>query len=300
MAASAGQKPEDPKLRVARRLGLVPTTQEIVERWLDEAVPAEGGAAALDAGCGRLSQLRPLRPRLSRFVGVDIHAPSKPLTWLDEFAVADLCTDVDAFPPATFDVTLSNFTVEHFADPVAAFRTIGAWLKPGGWLVITTVNRRHPLVDLYLSIPTELRSRVQPIVKKSEADAHPLVGACNTPRLIRRGAPGGGLHGHRDRDHQPPGARLGPDAADVGPGPAGRPGRALDAGPPVDDRGAGAPRRSLTHPQECAAPSSSTRLRPRVGTADRRPRPSASASRPSVIAFIDGAIPATTVARTRP
>lgn len=182
-----GAKPEDRKQRISRALGLVPTTQEVVERWLDEAVPADGGAAALDAGCGRLSLLRPLRPRLDRFVGVDIHAPAKPLKWLDEFAVADLCTDVDAFPPGTFDVTLSNFTVEHFADPVAAFRTIGAWLKPGGWLVITTVNRRHPLVDLYLSIPTELRSKVQPIVKKSQADAHPLVGVCNTPRLIRDG-----------------------------------------------------------------------------------------------------------------
>ncbi|MFN8621054.1 MAG: class I SAM-dependent methyltransferase [Chloroflexota bacterium] len=165
----------------------MPTTQDVVERWLDEAVPSEGGAAALDAGCGRLSLLRPFRPRLARFVGVDIHAPAKPLNWLDEFAVADLCTDADAFPDGTFDVALSNFTVEHFADPVSAFRTIQGWLKPGGWLVITTVNRRHPFVDLYLSIPAELRDRVQPVVKKSQADAHPLVGACNTPALIRAG-----------------------------------------------------------------------------------------------------------------
>ena len=185
--ARRARREEDPRVRVSRALGLVPTTQDIVERWLDEAVPREGGAAALDAGCGRLSLLRPLRPRLARFVGVDIHAPARPLHWLDEFAVADLCADTDAFPAGTFDVALSNFTVEHFADPVAAFRTIGGWLKPGGWLVITTVNRRHPFVDLYLSIPTGLRSQVQPIVKKSQADAHPLVGACNTPRRIRDG-----------------------------------------------------------------------------------------------------------------
>lgn len=181
------RRAEDPRLRLSRRLGLTPTTQDVVRRWLDEAVPQEGGAAALDAGCGRLSQLRPLRSRLSRFVGVDIHEPPRPLHWLDSFVVADLCRDVDAFPEGTFDVTLSNFTVEHFADPVGAFRTIGTWLKPGGWLVITTVNRRHPLVDLYLSMPPEVRTRVQPVVKKSEADAHPLVGACNTPRLIREG-----------------------------------------------------------------------------------------------------------------
>jgi SAM-dependent methyltransferase len=181
------RRPEDARLRVARRLGLTPTTGEVVERWLDQAVPRAGGASALDAGCGRLSQLRPLRPRLARFVGVDIHAPAKPLGWLDEFAIADLCRDTDAFPAATFDVALSNFTVEHFADPVAAFRTVGAWLKPGGWRVITTVNRRHPFVDLYLSMPAAVRDVAQPMVKKSHADAHPLVGACNTPRLIRDG-----------------------------------------------------------------------------------------------------------------
>lgn len=181
------RRARDPRLRISRALGLQPATQDVVHGWLDEAIPAAGGAVALDAGCGRLSLLRPFRPRLARFVGVDIHAPARHLRWLDEFAVADLCRDTGAFPAETFDVALSNFTVEHFADPVAAFRTIGAWLRPGGWLVITTVNRRHPLVDLYLSLPAGLRARLQPMVKRDEADAHPLVGACNTPRLIRDG-----------------------------------------------------------------------------------------------------------------
>jgi SAM-dependent methyltransferase len=167
-------------------MGLEPTTQDVVGRWLDEALPARD-AVALDAGCGRLSQLRPFRTRLARFVGVDIHAPARPLEWLDEFRVADLCRDADAFPEATFDVALSNFTVEHFAEPVAAFRIVGRWLRPGGWLVITTVNRRHPFVDAYLGVPAGVRGRVQGLVKRSAADAHPLVGACNTPALVREG-----------------------------------------------------------------------------------------------------------------
>lgn len=158
-----------------------------MDRWLDASIAADGGAAALDAGCGRLSQLRPFRPRLARFVGVDIHAPARPLEWLDDFRVADLCVDSDAFAPGTFDVALSNFTVEHFADPVAAFRIVQAWLKPGGWLVLTTVNRAHPFVDAYLSLPDGVRDRIQPVVKRSAADAHPLIGACNTPGRIRRG-----------------------------------------------------------------------------------------------------------------
>jgi len=180
------RRPEDRRGRIGRRLGLTPTTQDIVERWLDGSLPA-GGASALDAGCGRLSQLRPFRHRLARFAGVDIHAPERPLEWLDEFRVADLCADVDAFAAGSFDVVLSNFTVEHFADPVAAFGIIRGWLRPGGWLVITTVNRAHPFVEAYLDLPVGVRGALQPVVKRSAADAHPLVGACNTPRLVREG-----------------------------------------------------------------------------------------------------------------
>jgi SAM-dependent methyltransferase len=170
--------------RVATGLGIVPLTREVVWDWLDEALPRQGGAA-LDAGCGRQSQLKPFRKRIARFIGVDIHEPSRTLRWLDEFVIADVCRDVSAFPEGSFDVALSSFTVEHFADPSAAFHSLSTWLKPGGWLIISTVNRRHPFVDAYLSLPDDLRSQIQPIVKASEADAHPLVGVCNTPAALR-------------------------------------------------------------------------------------------------------------------
>lgn len=202
-AAARRARREGLRGRIARRLGLVPATQDVVEAWLGAALPAGGSGTALDAGCGRQSLLKPLKPRLARLVGVDIHAPRQPLGWLDDFVVADLCRDAGAFPEGTFDVALSNFTVEHFADPVAAFRTIHGWLRPGGTLVITTVNRRHPLVDLYLSVPAGLRDPLQRLVKKSAADAHPLVGACNTPARIRAGLAAAGYTGIevRTTDH---------------------------------------------------------------------------------------------------
>jgi SAM-dependent methyltransferase len=172
------------RARISRRLGLVPTTQDVVGSWLDAALPVRG-ASALDAGCGRLSQLRPFRDRIGRFVGVDIHRPARPVAWLDEFHVADLCTDAAAFPAETFDLVLSSFTVEHFANPRSAFRIIHGWLRPGAWLVVTTVNRAHPFVNAYLSLPRDLRGRAQHLVKATAADAHPLVGACNTPAEMR-------------------------------------------------------------------------------------------------------------------
>lgn len=164
-----------------------PTLAEVVRRELDSVITSSSvDLAVLDAGCGRVSALRPYRSRIARFVGADIHAPAPgALPHLDEFVTADLCADASAFPPESFDVVLSSFTVEHFADPGAAFANMRRWLRPGGHLVLTTVNRRHPFVWAYLAMPGALRGRIQRLVKATAADAHPLVGACNSPGMLR-------------------------------------------------------------------------------------------------------------------
>jgi SAM-dependent methyltransferase len=177
------------RFSVLARLGLAPSTGELVHAALDRAflaAEADGDPiAVLDAGCGRASALRPYRGRIARFVGADIHRPAPgSLPYLDEFATVDLCVDGEAFPTGTFHLILSSFTVEHFADPMAAFRHLRGWLRPGGRLVVTTVNRRHPFVRAYLSTPERARRSLQRLVKATAADAHPLVGACNDPATI--------------------------------------------------------------------------------------------------------------------
>jgi SAM-dependent methyltransferase len=181
---TAAARAEPRRLQVLPRLGLRPTTADVLRGFLDGALPA-AGAQALDAGCGRQSALVAFRPRLAHLAGVDLHPPVRPLRWLDQFVLADVCRDEKAFAPESFDVALSSFTVEHFADPEAAFRVIRGWLRPGGWLVLTTVNRGHPFVDAYLSLPSRLRAPLQRLVKASAADAHPLVGRCNRPDQLR-------------------------------------------------------------------------------------------------------------------
>lgn len=181
-----------PKRRYAllSRLGVEPTMTARLRATLGVAVDeAErhrpGSVAVLDAGCGRKSPLLPFRPRIDRFVGVDLHPPSPPLPYLDEFVTVDLCRPGDPFPDDTFDLVLSNFTLEHFVDPPTALQNMYRWLRPGGALVVTTVNRRHPFVAAYLGLPDGLRRRLQPLLKASAADAHPLVGACNDPARVR-------------------------------------------------------------------------------------------------------------------
>ncbi len=173
------------------RLGIEPTVQSIVHDALDAAIGAAemrspGSVTVLDAGCGRVSALRGFRGRIARLVGADIHAPAAPLPHLDAFEIVDLCGTADGFPDGSFDVVLSSFTLEHFADPPAALRNLHRWLRPGGTLVATTVNRRHPFVAAYLRMPPGPRHALQPLVKASTADAHPIVGVCNDPATIRR------------------------------------------------------------------------------------------------------------------
>ncbi len=187
---------------IIERFGVTPPVSTLVRGALSAAIAdAEAGAAttdgrvaALDAGCGHTSQLLPFRARIGRLVGADIHAPTVPMSEFDEFAEVDLCREGGAFAPATFDVILSSFTLEHFADPTTALANMRSWLVPGGTLVATTVNRRHPFVGAYLGLPAGLRRRLQRVVKRSEADAHPLVGTCNDPAAVAAALDAAGFH----------------------------------------------------------------------------------------------------------
>jgi SAM-dependent methyltransferase len=179
-----------------------PTVVDLVRTALDAAISDAQAATGrsvvvLDAGCGRASPLRQFRARIGRFVGADIHEPSEPLAYLDEFMTVDLCAPSPPFEPGTFDVILMNFTLEHFDDPAIVLGHLRRSLRPGGRLVATTVNRRHPFVRAYLSLPSALRSRAQRWIKSTPADAHRLVGACNDPVTIRRMLEGAGFIDNR-------------------------------------------------------------------------------------------------------
>ena len=176
--------------RILMRLGIEPSMRERLHAILDMAVSEakntslDGSIGVLDAGCGRKSPLAPFRARIDRLVGTDLSEPDPPPPYLDEFVVADLCGGRTAFAEASFDLILSNFTIEHFRDPPVAIANFFRWLRPAGVVVLTTVNRRHPFVAVYLGMPSTVRNRLQRSIKASAADAHPLVGVCNEPVMI--------------------------------------------------------------------------------------------------------------------
>jgi SAM-dependent methyltransferase len=184
-------RPERLRYRVLAALGVRPPFRETFAGLIGSALDdvrstATGPVTALDAGCGRRSPLEAMRARIGRLVGVDIHEPDEPLPYLDEFLRLDMCVPSDAFAPGTFDLVLSRFAIEHLEAPDIAFDNMERWLRPGGILVASTVNRRHPFVRAYLGMPSWLRTRLQPMVKADRADAHRLVGACNDPTTLRQ------------------------------------------------------------------------------------------------------------------
>jgi SAM-dependent methyltransferase len=178
-----GQRGDRPPAK--RSLG--PLLRERLETALDRVEAAAAGRplVALDAGCGERTAFRAVRARIGRLIGVDVHPPGEQGPDVDEFLVADLCAGPLPIPDGSVDVAASIFTVEHFADPGTALRTIARALAPHGRLVLVTVNRRHPFVAAYFAVPGRLRTRLQRLVKRTAAEAHPLVGACNDPAALR-------------------------------------------------------------------------------------------------------------------
>jgi SAM-dependent methyltransferase len=179
------------KTRLIDALAPRPSLDQVRTAMLDaafaelEARPGRaGGIDALDAGCGHSSPLRRYRARLGTLTGADLHEPAPgSMPYLDRFISTDLCRDSEALAPGSVDVALSNFTLEHFADPGAALANIARSLRPGGHLIVTTVNRRHPFVGAYLALPQRLRDLLQRAVRANHG--HSLVGACNDPSVVR-------------------------------------------------------------------------------------------------------------------
>jgi SAM-dependent methyltransferase len=104
-----------------------------------------GGESVLEIGCGTGAVTLPLAQAVGqrgRIVAVDISEPMldaarQRVGGAETRNVTLLLGDaqVFAFEPASFDLATSRMGVMFFADPVAAFRNIGAALKPGGRLV---------------------------------------------------------------------------------------------------------------------------------------------------------------------
>ena len=131
----------------------------IVDAWLAKH-PGNDVYRVLDAGCGfRYGLIQHYRGRLWS-VGFDADlATVEKNTDLNARAVAD-CSRIP-LQSNSVDLIFCRFVLEHLSDPPAAFREFARVLRPGGTVVMTTVNSWNPAMWSVRLVPAWLRTLVR-------------------------------------------------------------------------------------------------------------------------------------------
>ncbi len=130
------------------------------------------------AGTGLLSPDR--RYRQAFITGLDPDPRVKNNPHIDRACVATL--EKAQFPPERFDVICCRFVFEHLADPAAALNILHDWLKPGGTLLILTVNALHYYCWLGKHIPQRW---AESITGRKETDIFPTYYRFNNPLTLK-------------------------------------------------------------------------------------------------------------------
>jgi SAM-dependent methyltransferase len=147
------------------------------------------GAAADDAVAYR-RQLRRLKGKVRRVIGVDVDPVVLQNPNLDEARVIRPDQPLP-LPDAAVDMIVANWVFEHLEQPRFAARELARVLRPGGWICARTPNRwSYAALGARLT-PQTLHNRVlhrlQP--RRKTADVFPTVYRLNTRRAIREHFP---------------------------------------------------------------------------------------------------------------
>lgn len=129
--------------------GAYPDFRDASKRYADQiAQVIDHNSQLLDVGCGRTSLALDVLRQAKRRIGIDLSLSD--LVHNSSMQAVALADAVQLpFADASFDVLVSQWVVEHFVDPQAAFAELGRVLRPGGRLVLLTTNARHyiPLIS---------------------------------------------------------------------------------------------------------------------------------------------------------
>jgi SAM-dependent methyltransferase len=152
-------------------------------------------AVALDVGCGRGAQvddpvrirreLRTMRGRCARVIGIDVDPRAASNPTLDEFRpIEGGRWPVD---DAAVDLLLADFVLEHITDPSRFFAEAARVLRPGGHICLRTVNVHSYLGVASRLVPDRAHERVlgalQP--ERPSEDVFETVYRCNTRKVLR-------------------------------------------------------------------------------------------------------------------
>jgi len=145
-----------------------------------------GRGKYLDDACAYRRRLQSFKGRVARVVGMDPDPVVLSNPGLDEAHVIEPGRLPAA--DASFDLIVSDWVLEHVAEPGDFAAEVARILKPGGWFCARTPNAWSPVALATRLVPNALHARllrrVQP--DRKARDVFPTAYRLNTPGALKR------------------------------------------------------------------------------------------------------------------
>jgi SAM-dependent methyltransferase len=154
----------------------------------------KAGAAILEIGAGPTNPTTKFLASLGPVTGLDVSDEVKQNRDLRRAEVYD----GGAFPftARSFDLCVSNFVLEHVADPATHFSEVARVLRPGGTYCFRTPNLWHYIPFVSKLLPHSLHLKLANHLRRLDGDAHdpwPTVYRANTMPALKRFCSAAGL-----------------------------------------------------------------------------------------------------------
>jgi 2-polyprenyl-6-hydroxyphenyl methylase / 3-demethylubiquinone-9 3-methyltransferase len=166
-------------------------------QWIDRKVSLAGKRVA-DVGCGGGLLAEAMAKKGAQVVGIDL---ATKLLKVAELHALESGANVDyrhmpaeelaAKEPGSFDVITCMEMLEHVPDPASVVRACANLVKPGGWVVFSTINR-NPKAFVFAILGAEYVLGLLPrgtheyakFIKPSELSAFTRAAGLTTSELI--------------------------------------------------------------------------------------------------------------------